>query len=837
VVAMTIALSTSFANAAEVPPGGQAPSLAPHLYHCQPVTAANEVEPPPPLWQVEGKSPPPAELTEQQELPTAPCPAGEIAYPEPLVGTPPHMAAGTERDGSAPGGRLASASPFAQPFPERPPAGGNPNYHYAGSGTEFKIAGGEAETKSPVGGAVEMAIGDPEINIGGSHSLAEIAFSSGPENLRTIELGWDVDPGLFGDALPHLFVFVNNDGYEEGGDDCYECHFVPIEGAPFAPGQSLDPEVTGPSNTYPFGVEFIDGNWWVWFDFEWIGYLEGGFWNHEFTSPPEHEEWGEVYDNHGDTTDMGNGLFGSNEKALLMRHPILYPAHNTSVEEEIGKPYDPQPELYSVGNVSPDRRSWRFGGSGTGKVVPVPEVDAGASPAPQASGETVNGSVDPDGQATTYHFEYGTTTSYGSSTSTASAGSGWVPVPVSSELTGLASSTTYHYRVVATNEAGTTDGPDGTFKTLPEWSVMTTQNPGSTYGKGTHLSGVSCSSSTSCIAVGGYGNASSTVPVAVKLTGSTWSVQEAPPSSPATGSLGAVSCPSTSWCMAVGSKGSTGEPLAESWNGTSWSVMSPPEPSDRWTSSPPAPVGLVSVACTSSEWCMALGQYRKSYTTGLGEWGFVDTWNGKAWSVQSLPAPPESTTKLLPADISCVSTSSCTVVGRFYEGSEAWMPLAEHWNGSAWTGEEAPPTWQKTSAGELESVSCFSTSFCAAPGAASLPADRGDLLADLWNGTGWSEGALPEPKKGGLFALRDVSCFSSTECVSVGYRNETTSSLPAAEALSGSNWIAEEPPVPTASKPAVTLAGVSCVSGPVCVAVGQSHLESGEQVSLAEIYK
>jgi C1A family cysteine protease len=75
----------------------------------------------------------------------------------------------------------------------------------------------------------------------------------------------------------------------------------------------------------------------------------------------------------------------------------------------------------------------------------------------------LNGTVSPNGSATTYHFEWGLTAAYGNSTSTQSAGSGSGNVAVSANLTGLTPLATYHYRLVATNSGGTTQGVDKTF--------------------------------------------------------------------------------------------------------------------------------------------------------------------------------------------------------------------------------------------------------------------------------------------------------------------------------------------------------------------------------------
>jgi phage head maturation protease len=78
---------------------------------------------------------------------------------------------------------------------------------------------------------------------------------------------------------------------------------------------------------------------------------------------------------------------------------------------------------------------------------------------------TLNGSVDPHGLSTTVHFEYGTTTSYGSTTASQTK-NGNTYQNISANIPGLAASTTYHFRIVASNTAGTTHGADRTFTTL-----------------------------------------------------------------------------------------------------------------------------------------------------------------------------------------------------------------------------------------------------------------------------------------------------------------------------------------------------------------------------------
>jgi hypothetical protein len=80
---------------------------------------------------------------------------------------------------------------------------------------------------------------------------------------------------------------------------------------------------------------------------------------------------------------------------------------------------------------------------------------------------TLNATVYPNGDATRYSFQYGTTTAYGLTTPSASVESGNSGRAVSGSLSGLAPGTTYHYRLVATNSEGTTVGADQTFRTVP----------------------------------------------------------------------------------------------------------------------------------------------------------------------------------------------------------------------------------------------------------------------------------------------------------------------------------------------------------------------------------
>jgi predicted lipoprotein with Yx(FWY)xxD motif len=115
-----------------------------------------------------------------------------------------------------------------------------------------------------------------------------------------------------------------------------------------------------------------------------------------------------------------------------------------------------------------------------------------ASPAVRtAEGFELKGTVYDYGGTTTWHFEYGTTTAYGTSVPTPDAdASGGLYTSVSQQVTGLAPGTTYHYRLVSTNSVeGTLASADQTFSTAATTAPPTGTAPGETApgGSGTGL--------------------------------------------------------------------------------------------------------------------------------------------------------------------------------------------------------------------------------------------------------------------------------------------------------------------------------------------------------------
>ncbi|HWE58074.1 MAG TPA: hypothetical protein VG228_00130 [Solirubrobacteraceae bacterium] len=167
------------------------------------------------------------------------------------------------------------------------------------------------------------------------------------------------------------------------------------------------------------------------------------------------------------------------------------------------------------------------GGSALASSAPV-ATTSGAT-AITSTGATVNGTVNPTGQATTYAFQWGLTGSYGNEAPLppASAGAGTADVPVSVDLGGLASGTVYHFRVIASNAGGAATGADETFTTggtSPTPATVTTGSPSNVTATSAVLNGsvVPGATPTTCSFAYGpttsYGSLTNAQPVAAATT-------------------------------------------------------------------------------------------------------------------------------------------------------------------------------------------------------------------------------------------------------------------------------------------------------------------------------
>jgi hypothetical protein len=85
-----------------------------------------------------------------------------------------------------------------------------------------------------------------------------------------------------------------------------------------------------------------------------------------------------------------------------------------------------------------------------------------------------------------------------------------------------------------------------------EWSIQETKTP--TGATSSFIGGISCTTSEACTAAGDYTNSAETnVSLAERWNGKEWSIEEPPsPKGAQSSSMGSISCTSASSCVAVG---------------------------------------------------------------------------------------------------------------------------------------------------------------------------------------------------------------------------------------------------------------------------------------------
>lgn len=239
-------------------------------------------------------------------------------------------------------------------------------------------------------------------------------------------------------------------------------------------------------------------------------------------------------------------------------------------------------------------------------------------------------------------------------------------------------------------------------------AVQETPNPEG--ASETAFKGLSCRFNlvSACFAVGYSVKSGKKTAYAIgRNSESKWVAQTMPEPEGATSSeLHGVDCASTSFCVAVGSYSiSASEPQwawSATWSGSSWTLQSVSKPSGSLRST------LLDVSCSSASSCTGVGGYRNSSNVQVS---FVERWNGSSWSYQASPNPV-GTTNTVFQGVSCRASALCVAVGDWNNG-KTWQPMAQEWNGSAWTLDTTP---LPAGAGEaiLEGVACRSN--CLASG-------------------------------------------------------------------------------------------------------------------------
>ncbi len=343
------------------------------------------------------------------------------------------------------------------------------------------------------------------------------------------------------------------------------------------------------------------------------------------------------------------------------------------------------------------------------------------------------------------------------------------------------------------------------------WAGVALQSPLGVQGDS--LSAVSCPTSNACTAVGGFRNtAGRFVSLAERWDGATWAVQSTPnPSGETVSRLSGVSCPSASTCIAVGTTfgGKHPAPLAEQWDGTKWVIQSLPSPNSN------APE-LSAISCASAASCIAVGAYSGS---GGYHTPFAEQWNGTAWTLHTLSIPPGAVSAQLNG-VSCTSANACVAVGSSYDSnSGTTATLAVKWDGTAWS-VQATPGAAGYGVNVLNALFCSSATNCEAVGYSSANYPNQVTLAERWNGSSWSIQSTPTPSSF-LARLSGISCPSATLCDAVGTYSTGYYFYTVVERWDGSSWSIQVTPNQVGAAES-SLVGISCASSDTCIAVGSN---------------
>jgi hypothetical protein len=279
------------------------------------------------------------------------------------------------------------------------------------------------------------------------------------------------------------------------------------------------------------------------------------------------------------------------------------------------------------------------------------------------------------------------------------------------------------------------------------------------------LRGVSCTSATSCFAVG-FSSATSSGPdrtLVERWNGSAWWVVASPnPVGADSSRLFSVWCTGATKCFAVGQQlvQSSGvvKTLIERRDGSAWSVVASPNPIGADASS------LFGLTCTSETFCVAVGSQTVTSTSSVKT--LVERWNGTKWSIVASPNRAGDRFPVLSA-VSCTSTTRCVAVGTSLAPTGFIKTLVERWNGTSWS-IIASPNPELGEGGELTGVWCMAASNCLAVGDYLIggPAEPATLV-ERWDGTQWSIVASPNPDRS-YSSLKGIACVS-TRCMAAGY--------------------------------------------------------------------
>lgn len=283
------------------------------------------------------------------------------------------------------------------------------------------------------------------------------------------------------------------------------------------------------------------------------------------------------------------------------------------------------------------------------------------------------------------------------------------------------------------------------------------------------------------------------------LASVTWTLQQAPDSVGATNPhFNSVSCSAPTACAAVGND-DVG-PIADIWDGTSWTATAVPDPSD----------GPMAVSCTAASACTAVGIWSP---TPENAGPLALRWDGTNWTAQTVPPLAGTRPEGYLTGVSCISATHCVAVGN--------DDYSEVWSNGRWNAFPVSAV--------LDAVSCTTGTFCVAVG-------NDDNFAEFWNGSAWTSMTLPTPAGQNIGGMYSVSCGTKISCTAIGFYTVGGNGvrIPLVDHFDGTSWTLQSF---SRLRSSSALRSVSCAhNGTHCTAVGITYLRTGQPQPLVEIW-
>ncbi len=258
--------------------------------------------------------------------------------------------------------------------------------------------------------------------------------------------------------------------------------------------------------------------------------------------------------------------------------------------------------------------------------------------------------------------------------------------------------------------------------------------------RGTDLAGVWAGSASDVWAVGLQpGGACQYRTLTEHWNGSAWAVVPSPGKLTVNSTLAMASGTASNDVWAVGETGcpsvQSGRTLALHWNGSTWSIVTTPNPGFFPT--------LHAVAARTPADAWAVGDTTFSGTDDP----LIEHWDGQAWRVSALP---RSIHGALSGVAAVGATGAWAVGSRPFNNLDG--PLALHWNGTRWS--PVPVPIPPGSNGYLFSVIALPHGQAVAVGGWRPTPSTSHVLVERWNGTAWHMASVPAvPGFSGLYSV------------------------------------------------------------------------------------